>query len=189
MKQGTNSTIYDIPTSYQRPKSRVVSPCHYTVLVLDDNSIPFVACKEYTDTKEEVCSAESFHNQFIVRQGIQHKYRVLPVGERLWAALFRRKLGSWIQTSPHERCMGLQRRKYGGNMEILQQRKSGGSRGTKDLKQSSKRSGFISWPTKPQKPGLKAAILLFMASKHNCLEEQCVFTRAQLAWKHVVSYV
>lgn len=43
------------------------------VLILTDNSISFVVCEEHANTKEEVCSTESFHNQFIVRARDTHK--------------------------------------------------------------------------------------------------------------------
>jgi hypothetical protein len=43
------------------------------VLILPDNSISFVVCEEHTNTKEEVCSTESFHNQLIVIPRDTHK--------------------------------------------------------------------------------------------------------------------
>jgi hypothetical protein len=55
------------------------------VLILPDNSISFVVCEEHTNTKEEVCSTESFHNQFIVRPRDTHKN--LKIQTKGWEAL------------------------------------------------------------------------------------------------------
>jgi len=88
------------------------------VLILPDNFISFVVCEEHTNTEEEVCSTESLHNQFIVRPRDTHKnLKIQTKGAGSFGRLYF-LANSGAEYKPAHKT-GLQRRKYGGNMEIL----------------------------------------------------------------------